>query len=54
MNPLQRAMSKITLKPSADSELYQTPYVNGDNFVDFRDDDVENGSDTIVEWQHRQ
>ncbi|WZH44212.1 major facilitator superfamily domain-containing protein [Fusarium acuminatum] len=35
-------MSKITLKPSADSELYQTPYVNGDNFVDFRDDDVEN------------
>jgi MFS family permease len=35
-------MSKVTLKPKADSELHQTPYVNGDDFVDFRDDDVEN------------
>ncbi|KAM0234623.1 hypothetical protein ACHAP5_010017 [Fusarium lateritium] len=35
-------MSKLTPKSSEDSKLHQTPYVNGDSFIEFWDDDVEN------------
>ncbi|KAF4415916.1 mfs-multidrug-resistance transporter [Fusarium acutatum] len=39
MNSLQRALSKITLSPSTDSERLET---NGNDVVEFRDGDVEN------------
>lgn len=41
MNPLQRALSKVTLKPSAESQRHSRPSVNLDSFIEFTDDDLE-------------
>ncbi|RGP79412.1 hypothetical protein FLONG3_2467 [Fusarium longipes] len=42
MNTLQRTLSKIVLKPSAESERLHIPYTNADNFIDFRHVDPDN------------
>ncbi|KAH7207920.1 major facilitator superfamily domain-containing protein [Fusarium redolens] len=42
MNSLQRALSRMTLNPSIESERCQSPEANEDDFVEFRDGDVDN------------
>ncbi|KAF4338059.1 major facilitator superfamily transporter [Fusarium beomiforme] len=42
MSSIQRAISRLTLKPSAESNPDQRPYCNEDNFIEFTEGGVEN------------